>query len=350
MNGNDIIKRLVSGEFYHSYRQVKYMVCDDNTLVVLADFRLDCGIIDKILREHTFKHSIWLSFCDNGTVIDEVPRTTGKVFKVIEYMYIPSSLNEEDVPFIKEAILNIKKGVLNDSHNNPESNSPTVRLKTTYRLTVEQNGVSKKVRGEWVNKEEAMGIGMRLYKNHNQEDYIVFLVTVLRFPQYDGSAREMSFPCKIENITESKTNKNMKKNVVKINENTLRKIVAESVKKVLEEDYYEDWKKKYETKQRKGFSTKDADSTVKMMARIAKNKKNNPYLNENHNQGIVDDAIQSICSIREKVSKAATQVGFNPEQGNDEVSKLIKQISTLMYRLDRTVNADYYDSFYSGQD
>jgi len=37
-------------------------------------------------------------------------------------------------------------------------------------------------------------------------------------------------------ITESKTKKNMKKNVVKINENTLRQIVAESVKKVLKEN------------------------------------------------------------------------------------------------------------------
>lgn len=36
-------------------------------------------------------------------------------------------------------------------------------------------------------------------------------------------------------IEESKTNKNMKKNVVKLNENTLRKIVAESVKKILKE-------------------------------------------------------------------------------------------------------------------
>lgn len=36
-------------------------------------------------------------------------------------------------------------------------------------------------------------------------------------------------------IEESKTNKNMKKNIVKINENTLRKMVAESVKKVLKE-------------------------------------------------------------------------------------------------------------------
>ena len=97
----------------------------------------------------------------------------------------------------------------------------------------------------------------------------------------------------------------MKKNVVRLNENTLRKIIAESVKKVLKEGY---------------------------------------------NQQIVDDAIQAILSIRKKVSDAATQVGFNPGQGNDEVSKLIKQISALMYRLDRTVNSDYYDSFYSGQD
>ncbi len=36
-------------------------------------------------------------------------------------------------------------------------------------------------------------------------------------------------------IEESKTNKNMKKNVIKLNENTLRQIVAESVKKVLKE-------------------------------------------------------------------------------------------------------------------
>lgn len=234
MNGNDIIKRIIAGEFYHNFHQVKYLVCDDNTLVVLADFRLDCGVVDKILHEHTFKHNIWISFCDNGTVIDEVPRITGKAFKVTEYLYHPSVLNEEDIVFIKEAVLNIKNGVLDDSHNNPDSDSPTVRLKTTYCLTVEQNGISKKVRGEWGNKEEATGIGLRLYKNHKQDEYIVFLVTVLRFPQVNGTVREMPFPCKIENITESKTNKNMK-NTIKLNESQLRQIVAESVKKVLKE-------------------------------------------------------------------------------------------------------------------
>lgn len=44
----------------------------------------------------------------------------------------------------------------------------------------------------------------------------------------------------IQNKTnESKSNKNMKKNVVKLNENTLRKIVAESVKRVLKENVEE---------------------------------------------------------------------------------------------------------------
>lgn len=38
-------------------------------------------------------------------------------------------------------------------------------------------------------------------------------------------------------ITESKANKNMEKNIIKINENTLRKIVAESVKRVLNESW-----------------------------------------------------------------------------------------------------------------
>ena len=38
-------------------------------------------------------------------------------------------------------------------------------------------------------------------------------------------------------INESKTNKNMKKNIIKLNESQLRKVIAESVKKVLNEDY-----------------------------------------------------------------------------------------------------------------
>lgn len=53
----------------------------------------------------------------------------------------------------------------------------------------------------------------------------------------------MPFSKKSLNELLNKENKNMKKNVVKVNENTLRQIVAENVKKVLKEynQNVEDW-------------------------------------------------------------------------------------------------------------
>lgn len=113
----------------------------------------------------------------------------------------------------------------------------------------------------------------------------------------NGGGGGQSSPAAAMVLPESKTNKNMKKNVVKINENTLRQIVAESVKKVLKEGY---------------------------------------------NQQIVDEAIQAIFSIEDVVDKAKTQVGFNPNEGNREVAQLIMQIGTLIYRLKRTVYVDDY--------
>ena len=52
---------------------------------------------------------------------------------------------------------------------------------------------------------------------------------------------------------------------IKLSENQLRGIIAESVKKVLAEDYYDDWRKKYEKKPRKGFDSDSVHSTIKMM-------------------------------------------------------------------------------------
>ena len=100
-----------------------------------------------------------------------------------------------------------------------------------------------------------------------------------------------------DDVSESSTRKNMKKNIVKINENTLKQIVAESVKKVLKEGY---------------------------------------------NQETVNEAIQALLSIQRVVDKACTQVGFNPQEGNREISKLIIQISQLIHRLEMTVHEDYY--------
>lgn len=53
----------------------------------------------------------------------------------------------------------------------------------------------------------------------------------------NGGGGGQSSPAAAMVLPESKTNKNMKKNVIKLNENALRQIVAESVKKVLNEEY-----------------------------------------------------------------------------------------------------------------
>lgn len=90
----------------------------------------------------------------------------------------------------------------------------------------------------------------------------------------------------------------MTKNTIKLNESALRKIVAESVKKVL---------------------------------------------NEGYNQQIVDDAIQALFDIERKVDLANQQLGFNPNEGDRNVAKLIGQISQCIYRLKHTVYADAYE-------
>ena len=69
-----------------------------------------------------------------------------------------------------------------------------------------------------------------------------------------GTGGQFSNPLRVKpkmlastQLNESKTNKNMKKNIVKINENTLRQIVAESVKKVLKESCWYGDEKPFQT-------------------------------------------------------------------------------------------------------
>ena len=99
------------------------------------------------------------------------------------------------------------------------------------------------------------GLGEAIYFIHdilqaNPDDYVTDMVkrdgsheilnrkhhhlNVSRYLRSIGDMANKLVPTTME-ITESKTNKNMKKNVVKINENTLRQIVAESVNRMLNE-------------------------------------------------------------------------------------------------------------------
>lgn len=85
-------------------------------------------------------------------------------------------------------------------------------------------------------------------------------------------------------VNESKTDKNMKKNIVKVNENTLKKIVAESVKKILKENIY--------TQPDEEFYPKDKQ--------------------------ISDNVFNALCTLFESLT---TQYQYSP----DEIAAMIKQ-------------------------
>ena len=65
-----------------------------------------------------------------------------------------------------------------------------------------------------------------LNSNHETDE------SLIQHPMSVNSNKEANQP----QITDNKTNKNMKKNTIKLNESQLKKIVAESVKRVLKED------------------------------------------------------------------------------------------------------------------
>ena len=94
-------------------------------------------------------------------------------------------------------------------------------------------------------------------------------------------------------LNESKTNKNMKTNVVKINESTLRQIVAESVKKVLKESF--------------GDVCYGRDDLLEVAERIA-NEFGNPSVGEELCGVMADAAAQFLKDIRQNPRwDAATQ-------------------------------------------
>ena len=84
---------------------------------------------------------------------------------------------------------------------------------------------SKFIRQKYIN-----GIVKAMFEAIIKGEYVDPLASLKR------AAKPKTLSSKQEIAKESKTNKNMKKNVVKINENTLRQIIAESVKKVLKEN------------------------------------------------------------------------------------------------------------------
>ena len=99
--------------------------------------------------------------------------------------------------------------------------------------------------------------GVLAYHKIDRDDELIFINSNIKSNYYQlifdddegiwyigdnpcGTLRDAVNIIKKRIMTESKTNKNMKKNTIKLNESQLRKIVSESVKKVLKE-FDEEW-------------------------------------------------------------------------------------------------------------
>ena len=82
---------------------------------------------------------------------------------------------------------------------------------------------------------------MVMVKSHENDEEIKDILSQFGYGECIGQGIDWIQFTKGESaVNESKTDKDMKKSIVKINENTLKQIIAESVKKILNEDggYY----------------------------------------------------------------------------------------------------------------
>lgn len=124
-------------------------------------------------------------------------------------------------------------------------------------------------------------------------------------------------------IEESKTNKNMKKNIVKINENTLRKMVAESVKKVVNE-----WR--------------DLTASEIEWRDIERKRDDEKHARE------MDDLTAKSKMAKKWFSKANNQ--HLNESGNDTDSEIYQAITTFLGEIHRIITTDREAVEYYGEE
>jgi hypothetical protein len=100
-------------------------------------------------------------------------------------------------------------------------------------------------------------------------------------------------------VNESKTNKDMKKNIVKISENTLRQIVAESVKKVLNEEFSQGTLE-YEFEERiiKRFSQAIEEAALNMAKDIAGDERDMMDMAKQAIQNVWQNSLKRGCYER----------------------------------------------------
>lgn len=235
MTSRDIINAIAKKMIGTTYKD-GYFIDVGNNIVCLTPTRVNMNTWNGYLKGDLSKELINISFLEGMN--KEVPQVFlsengTELFKVHEYCYIAPSIEDKDILPIIKSIAQIKDGIYQDTDTKKVNDSGIIPSFPPLELVLFNKDNNKVVSGIYRNVSAANNA---LRKMHNPNVEIRYRMLV-NLKDEQGNRNEFYMPLDIilPYIIESKTNKNMKKNVVKINENTLRQIVAESVKNVLKE-------------------------------------------------------------------------------------------------------------------
>ena len=251
---NKVAKRIIGTSCSGGY----FIDVGVDSIVCVTNTRVKCSSWEQYLKKHNADYLLNISFV-NST--EEKPSTdlhedSSPMFTVKEWVYPSIEITDEDINTIVSSIYSTHNGTYEDNtrlHIMPITVDATPR--EIYVLTWKHDGKEEVLGKEWANSNEAEAAAksyiVSLYKkngtiptiNLNRRAYSI--IDKERHNPKDFFIKCLS-QSNNEEISESNTHKNVKKNVVKLNENTLRQIVAESVKKVLKEGS-DEWGFKEET-------------------------------------------------------------------------------------------------------
>ena len=238
MTSRDIVNAIAKKMIGTTYKD-GYFIDVGNNIVCLTPTRVNMNTWNGYLKGDLTKELINISFLEGMN--KEVPQVFlsengTELFKVHEYCYITPSIEDKDILPIVKSIAQIKDGIYQDTTTKKVIDSGIIPSFPPLELVLFNKDNNKVVSGIYRNVSAANN-AMRKMHNPNVEIRYRMLTNL---KDELGNRNEFYMPLDtiLPYITESKLNKNMKNKVIKLNENTLKQIVVESVKRVLNEDYF----------------------------------------------------------------------------------------------------------------
>lgn len=242
---NKVAKRIIGTSCSGGY----FIDVGVDSIVCVTNTRVKCSSWEQYLKKHNADYLLNISFV-NST--EEKPSTdlhedSSPMFTVKEWVYPSIEITDEDINTIVSSIYSTHNGTYEDNtrlHIMPITVDATPR--EIYVLTWKHDGKEEVLGKEWANSNEAEAAAksyiVSLYKkngtiptiNLNRRAYSI--IDKERHNPKDFFIKCLS-QSNNEEISESNTHKNMKKNTIKINEQQLRKVIAGAIKKTLNEGY-----------------------------------------------------------------------------------------------------------------